>query len=134
MPVFPDILGSDPFKSPLGLKTISKEDFLSPKERTSSIFSESITLKSDLFAFFKDLEIPIFSILFFDFLIPAVSKKTIGIPSKLYLSSIISLVVPDILEVIATFLFANLFIRVDLPELGLPTIDTINPDLRDSEN
>lgn len=69
-----------------------------------------------------------------DFLIPAVSKKTIGIPSKLYLSSIMSLVVPDILEVIATFLFANLFIKVDLPELGLPTIDTINPDLRDSEN
>ena len=62
------------------------------------------------------------------------SKKTIGIPSKLYLSSIMSLVVPDILEVIATFLFANLFIKVDLPELGLPTIDTINPDLRDSEN
>ena len=33
-----------------------------------------------MFAFFKELEIPIFSIVFFDFLIPAVSKKTIGIP------------------------------------------------------
>ena len=35
------------------------------------------------------------------------------------------LVTPGLLPVVATFLFTSLFIKVDLPTLGIPTINTL---------
>jgi hypothetical protein len=52
-----------------------------------------------------------------------------GSPNKSSLTSIISLVVPDILDVIAASLPARKFNKVDLPRFGAPTIATSNPDL-----
>ena len=58
----------------------------------------SITCRTifDFFAFSNAISIPIFSILFSVFLIPAVSMNLNCIPSILILSSIASLVVPSI--------------------------------------
>ena len=77
------MLGSGPFKSPFGLKIISVEDLLNPKEDKSLWVSDRMIRKLASFALFNVFSIPIFSILFLDFLIPAVSRKTIGIPSRL---------------------------------------------------
>ena len=74
------------------------------------------------FAFSIPLLTPIFSILFLTFLIPAVSKKRTIFPPIVMVSSIISRVVPGILETIAFSSFIKAFRIVDFPTLGFPEI------------
>ena len=78
----------------------------------------------DFFAFSSALSIPIFSILFFVFRIPAVSINLNCIPSIFILSSITSLVVPSISETIALSSLRRVFNSVDFPEFGAPIIAT----------
>ena len=76
---------------------------------------------------------PFFSIRFFEFLMPAVSKNLTNLPFSIILVSIISLVVPGILETIDTSRLAKQFINDDLPELVGPIIETLKPSLIFSE-
>ena len=79
------------------------------------------------FAFSMALLTPIFSILFVAFLMPAVSTKRTIFPPIVMVSSIISLVVPGILETIAFSSFIKAFRIVDFPTLGLPKMTTSIP-------
>ena len=63
-------------------------------------------------------------------LIPAVSIKRIGIPLILAVSSIVSRVVPAKLLTIALSYPKSLFIKLDFPALGGPTIASSKPSLR----
>ena len=88
----------------------------------------SIT-SSDFEIYSKLFFTPIFSIIFFDFLMPAVSTIIKGIPSMYNISSTASLVVPGICVTMALSFLASTFNRLDLPTFGLPTIATFIPFL-----
>ena len=79
------------------------------------------------FAFSIALFTPIFSILFVAFLMPAVSTKQTIFPPIVMVSSIISLVVPGMLETIAFSSFIKAFRTVDFPTLVFPEMTTSIP-------
>ena len=72
--------------------------------------------------FFKAFSIPIFSILSYVYLNPAVSINLTVFPPNVMVSSIISLVVPGISEIIAFSSFNKPLRIVDFPTLGFPRI------------
>ena len=63
----------------------------------------------------------------FGLCIPGVSTNIYWLSPLLTIPLILSRVVPDLSETIATFSSINLFIKVDLPTLGLPTME-MKPD------
>ena len=77
--------------------------------------------------FLRAFAIPIFSILSIVFLKPAVSINLTIFPPIVIVSSIISLVVPGMSEIMAFSSFKIAFNIVDLPTLGLPKIITLIP-------
>ena len=70
---------------------------------------------------------PSFSILLVASLMPAVSVKITWKPEIFNETSMASRVVPASSETIATSLFANKLIKLDLPTLGSPIIAILKP-------
>ena len=99
----------------------------------SSSFSEISEITRINIAFsiaLKERSIPCFSISFLLSLIPAVSIKRYSTPLIKKRSSIVSMVVPAILDTITLSSFSIAFIRVLLPLFGFPTIATGIPCLK----
>ena len=94
--------------------------FFFPRKTTT--FADEICL--DVFF------IPIFSIVPFVFLIPAVSFKTMGTLPRLIVSCRTSLVVPGMLLVIALSSFKRRLKRVDFPAFVGPAIITLAPTVK----
>ncbi len=61
---------------------------------------------------------------------PAVSQIIAGMPFRLIVSSITSLVVPGTEVTIALSLLAILFIRLDFPTFGFPATTSLMPSLK----
>ena len=125
-PVFPDTPPLFPSSS-FALQTISVSFCTNPGGYLPS--SDSTMRRSHKLDLSKARLIPTSSIASTDSLIPAVSKIVTGNPRKSSFTSIISLVVPLISDVIAASLPTRKFNKVDLPRFGAPTIATSKPAL-----
>ena len=91
--------------------------------------SKTYNIIDDSCIFSNAFSIPIFSILSFVSLRPAVSINLTKFPPIVIVSSITSLVVPGISDIIAFSSLSNELSIVDFPTLGLPNITTLIPSL-----
>ena len=87
----------------------------------------TIIFKSASLIFQELMKFPFFSTSFFVSLIPAVSARRTGYPSKFKYVSITSLVVPASSETIATSLLESRFNNDDFPAFTSPIIETLKP-------
>ena len=106
---------------------LSLFSFKTPRSSSFVLSSDIKTIISDFFIVSTAFNTPIFSTRSLVFLIPAVSFKINFTPFISIVCSKTSRVVPSIS---VTMLFSSLqriFIMVDLPAFGLPTIETFTP-------